>query len=143
MKNLSKRIATIAASLALVVVLGVALAACGSKSYAELTLDEYKANLEKANYKAEEAPKEYFGMYAAMFGLSDFVEDIEWMLQGYSEEDGIYLVKFTSEDKAKDAKDAVEKAVEEAGEEDNGKIVRAGSVVIIATDAGLDAAYGD
>ena len=52
MKNLSKRIATIAATLALVVVLGVTLAACGQSGYKALTADEYNANLTYAGYGA-------------------------------------------------------------------------------------------
>ena len=135
MKNLSKRIATIAASMALVVVLGIALAACGSgKSYAELSFEQYKANLtgewgEEAVQAIKAGDNGWENTVKIYVEDEDMRADAQWLIYASkrnesSEEDDeyttsnmsstmVYIVAFGKESNAKsmynEAKEMIEK----------------------------------
>lgn len=158
MKKLSKRIATIAASLALVVVLGVALAACGGNN----DIDKYVNRMEDAGYTVETMTEIPEGA-GEEIGCKD--SDIKWAIMAQKENNMVIIYKFSSEKVAKDAEALMNQAMNGGDEDDNDldvantdglddivdnvdsmmsqmKFVRDGSVIFVGDQASIDIAQG-
>ena len=164
MKNLSKRIATITATLALVVVLGITLAACGSST---LSMGDYVQRLGNAGYtefnitaSPDLIERNFEYMMEGEEGeVNPFVvlfagvkaEDIEWMVSAekYGEEENysIQLIKMTSEKTAKavEANLAALMADETTAsfiKQTFGEAVRDGKVLMAGDKASIEIAQG-
>lgn len=159
MKNLSKRITMIAATLALVVVLGICMTACGSQQnngVKEYSKDEYISFLTDAGFKLSSEEEEgtlmvvangdeYFDvsyqMVQGQFNFEGEAEDVAWMIMtnDYSDDAAmVYIIKFNSEDLAKTNATKVADFVANLGAEADGMdYVRVGSTLIMGNDAGL------
>lgn len=114
MKNLSKRITTIVSALVLVIVLGVALTACGGAK--ELTHYDYMDRLgtgysHSPSVYGDEFFERYFAEAKNKIGLTCAPEDVEWLMESEKEVavEGqtepktirIFIIKMKSEDLAK------------------------------------------
>lgn len=153
---------TVAASLALVVVLGVCMTACGgdkpkeeTKQPAEqpvgLTMNDYIKRLNDAGYEVQGKPLETQADIAAYLASEEGAEmtamgikadDIAWMFYAANEEwDGVNVAKINSEDQAK----AIVAATEEqlaAYPEMGMAAARDGNVVMTGNKAAVNAALG-
>ena len=163
MKNLSKKITTLVASLALVVILGFTLTACGSKGgYSGLSYDQYKENLAKAGYEAQSIKEgdEGWDQYKESF-VSEYTDDadliskVQWMIMAWDEkeEHNIMLMGVSDKDAANKIYDLAKKAIdkeieEETNEEEKAKmqnyqVFLADTVLVYGEDqTAIDAAYG-
>ncbi|MBS7401092.1 MAG: hypothetical protein KIG16_01095 [Eubacteriales bacterium] len=169
MKIFKTKIATIIAALAVVVVLGTMLAACGKSSgYKELTYDEYKENLTYYSYGVfvftpqSDNWESEFGSMKKSFNTADYydaynaVDDLQWVLLGgknvVDNYNYIRIYGFADNSKAKVIYNALQskintliddaKTAEQVNEYKQMKVVLAGNVVMYAsTQNEIDAAY--
>ena len=145
MKKISKRIMSVAAALALVVVLGVCLTACGSN---EASFDTYRNRLEDAGYTVMSAKSDALQQYKetiAGMGAEINIDDVDWLMigtKGTTEEDGqmVVLMRFKNESQAKEMMD--EAAANEEGVPEGFAYDRQGNVIVVGMEAGVNIALG-
>ncbi|MCM1404626.1 MAG: hypothetical protein NC133_03980 [Prevotella sp.] len=163
MKNLTKRIATLATALTLVVVLGFCLSACGG-SKAEMTMADCQKHFTDAGYATttgENVTKfvgaldnadeiaEYLASGQGQYMAQTYeftADDVTWMLQAadmssddYTKYETAYVVKFNSEDKAKDVTTKAQAEIDasESASANEMVLIRDGKLVIMATSQNI------